>query len=246
MRPILIRFLRKPHKSHIHTRFFSWRTVSVTKHEGVDGREVMCVCVPNAVASAMAASADVRRMIQQVFLTQLRAHSLTFSIANAMHRDGDPPLTVIACWWMAFKFEELGSDLTVHDLVDLFPALVDSVGRAEALRKTEISVLARLNFCLPHRTRLRQIYDRLPRETAAAYHEWLIVLEEYRLVYLFPPAHWVDILTGLIERNLVAPTLQLIALTILRRRHRKRLCPIVPRIGHRVATAAMRARPFAK
>ena len=72
----------------------------------------------------MAATTEVQRMIQSVFVTQLRAHPLTFAMARSMHCE-ETLLTVVACWWMAFKFEEVDTTLTVDDLHNLFPAIVN-------------------------------------------------------------------------------------------------------------------------
>lgn len=178
----------------------------------------------------MAAGIEVQRMIQQVFVNQIRAHPLTFAMAREMHRTGDTPLTVVACWWMAFKFEETNSTLTVDEMHHMFPTIVHSDQHALRLREAEKMVMARQNFCMPYRTRMREIYDLLPMDTAHEYHGWLTTLQDYRVIHMFPAPHWVQILTPALQRTSVSPTLQLLALTF-RRRHRQRLCPPTPRIG---------------
>jgi hypothetical protein len=178
----------------------------------------------------MAAGKEVQRMIQQVFVKQIGVHPLTFATAREMHRTGDTPLTVVVCWWMAFKFEEINSTLTVDDVHNLFPTIVDIDRRALQLRNAENMVLARQNFCMPYMTRMREIYDLLPTDTARDYHEWLTTLHDYRVIHMFSASHWVHILIPALQRTRASPTLQLLALTF-RRRHRRRLCPPTPRIG---------------
>ena len=178
----------------------------------------------------MAADNEVQRMIQQVFVKQMRVHPLTFATAREMHRTGDTPLTVVACWWMAFKFEEHTSTLTVDEMHHMFPTIVDSDQYALSLRNAERMVLARQNFCIPYTTRMREIYDILPTDSAAEYHGWLTALQDYRVIHMLSASHWVHILTPALQRTRVSPTLQLLALTF-RRRHRRRLCPSTPRIG---------------
>jgi hypothetical protein len=173
----------------------------------------------------------VERMIQQAFVKQMGIHPLTFAIAREMYREGDTPLIVVACWWMAFKFEDTNtSTLTVHEMHHMFPSIVDSDQCALQLREAEKMVLTRQNFCMPYMTRMREIYDLLPMDTAHEYHAWLMTLQDYRVIHMFPALHWVQILTPALQRTSVSPTLQLLALTF-RRRHRQRLCPSTPRIG---------------
>ena len=169
-------------------------------------------------------------MIQSVFVTQLRVHPITFAIAREMHREGDTPLTVVACWWMALKFEETNTTLTVDDLYNLFPVIVDPYCRAVELRNAERMVLQRQNFCMPYRTPMRDIYDLLPADRAEQYHNWLMTLQDYGVLCMFSAPHWVQLLTSVLERTGFAPALQLLSLTF-RRRHRRRLCPSTPRIG---------------
>lgn len=169
-------------------------------------------------------------MIQSVFVTQLRVHPITFAIAREMHREDDTPLTVVACWWMAFKFEETDTTLTVDDLHNLFPVIVDPYCRAVELRNAERMVLQRQNFCMPYRTLMRDIYDLLPADRAEQYHNWLMTLQDYGVLRMFSAPHWVQLLTSVLERTGFAPALQLLSLTF-RRRHRQRLCPLTPRIG---------------
>ena len=177
---------------------------------------------------------DVQRMIQQVFITQLRAHPLTFATAREMYRDGDTALTVVVCWWMAFKFEETGMTLTVDDLKSTFPAIVHGVNYSVNLRNAERMVLARINFCMPYATRMREIYDILPMHSAEKYHVWLVTLQDYRVIHMFSAADWVQLLIPVLQRTSMPPTLQCLAYTFLRR-HRRRLFKVTPRIGLRRA-----------
>jgi len=178
----------------------------------------------------MAAGMEVQRMIQQVFVKQMRVHPLTFATAREMHRTGDTPLTVVACWWMAFKFEETATTLTVDEMHHMFPTIVDHRQYALQLRNAEKMVLTRQNFCMPYMTRMREIYDHLPMDSTVEYHDWLTTLQDYRVIHMFSAPHWVSILTPALQRTRVSPTLQLLALTF-RRRHRQRLCPATPLIG---------------
>lgn len=175
---------------------------------------------------------EVRRMIQQVFVKQLDVHPLTFSIAHEMHRSNDSPITIIACWWIAYKFEEKDAYLTIHDLHDLFPTIVNPYNNAENLRNTERDVLERQNFCIPHKTHMRDIYNRLPTDSAALYHKWLLALQDYRVIHVFSAAHWVRILVPAIQRTSIAPELKLLSLSF-KCRHRMRLGGSVPRITYR-------------
>ena len=160
-------------------------------------------------------------MIQSVFVTQLRAHPLTFAMARSMHREGDTPLTVVACWWMAFKIEETDTTLTVDDLHDLFPVIVDDYCRAMELRNAERMVLQRQRFRMPYKTPMRDIYDLLPADRARQYHDWLMTLQDYDVLRMFSATHWVQLLTSVLERTGFAPALQLLSHTF-RRRHRQR------------------------
>ena len=177
---------------------------------------------------------DVQRMIQQVFVREVTVHPLTFATAREMYRTGDTALTVVACWWMAYKFEEVNMSLTVGDLALIFPTIVDKYRNAEALRKTELMVLARQNFCMPYHTRMREIYNLLPVESAKKYHRWLAVLQDYNVLHIFSAPHWVHLLVPALQQTSMSTTLQLIALTF-RRRHRQRLCPTTPRIVQKKA-----------
>lgn len=187
-------------------------------------------CTNQEDTEEMAACNEVQRMIQQVFVKQIGVHPLTFATAREMHRTGDTPLTVVACWWMAFKFEEVNSTLTVDEMHHMFPTIVDTDQYALQLREAEKMVLARQNFCMPYMTRMREIYDLLPKDTAHEYHGWLTTLQDYRVIHMLSASHWVHILTPALQRTRISPTLQLLALTF-RRRHRQRLCPSTPRIG---------------
>lgn len=178
----------------------------------------------------MAAGTEVQRMIQQVFVKQMGVHPLTFATAREMHRKGDTPLITVACWWMAFKFEETNSTLTVDEVYRMFPTIVDPSQRGLQLRNAEKVVLTRQNFCMPYMTHMREIYDLLPTNSAHEYHDWLTALQDYRVIHMLSASHWVSILTPALLRTHVSPTLQLLALTF-RRRHRQRLCPSTPRIG---------------
>tara|TARA_B110001450_G_scaffold244530_1_gene256766 strand:+ start:148 stop:774 length:627 start_codon:yes stop_codon:yes gene_type:complete len=178
----------------------------------------------------MAAGIEVQRMIQQVFVSQFGVHPLTFATAREMHRPGDTPLTVVTCWWMAFKFEETDSTLTVDEVHDTFPAIVDTDQYANKLREAERMVLVRQKFCMPYMTRMREIYDLLPTGATHEYHDWLTTLQDYRVIHMLSASHWVHVLTPALQRTSVSPTLQLLALTF-RRRHRQRLCPSTPLIG---------------
>lgn len=169
-------------------------------------------------------------MIQSVFVTQMSVHPITFAIAREMHREGDTPLTVVACWWMAFKFEETNTTLTVDDIHNLFPVIVSISCRAVELRNAERMVLQRQNFCMPYKTHMRDIYDFLPPDRAEQYHDWLMTLQDYGVLHMCSAPHWVQLLTSMVERTEFAPVLQFLSLTF-RHRHRKRLCPSTPRIG---------------
>ena len=182
----------------------------------------------------MAAGTEVQRMVQQVFVQQFAAHPLTFATAREMHCKGDTPLIIVACWWMAFKFEETNTTLTVDEIYHMFPTIVDPDRHGLQLRNAEKMVLARQNFCMPYMTRMREIYDLLPAASAHEYHGWLTTLQDYHVIHMLSAPHWVSILTPALHRTLVSPTLQLLALTF-RRRHRQRLCPSTPRIGFKRA-----------
>lgn len=182
----------------------------------------------------MAAGTSVQRMVQQVFVKQIGVHPLTFATAREMHRKGDTPLIIVACWWMAFKFEETNTTLTVDEVYHMFPTIVDPEEHGLQLRNAEKMVLARQNFCMPYKTHMREIYDLLPTDSAYVYHGWLTALQDYRVIHMLSASHWVSILTPALQRTHVSPTLQLLALTF-RRRHRQRLCPSTPRIGFKRA-----------
>ena len=158
--------------------------------------------------NTMVASDDVQCMIHQVFVTQIGVHPLTFATACEMHRVGDTPLFVVACWWIASKFEEMDSRLTVHQIHRMFPTIVDSNQYALQLRETEKTILSRQSFCIPYLTRMREIYNLLPTDTAHEYHDWLIALQSYRVIHMFSAPYWVHILVPALQRTRISPTLQ--------------------------------------
>tara|TARA_B110001450_G_scaffold257061_1_gene290805 strand:- start:7948 stop:8574 length:627 start_codon:yes stop_codon:yes gene_type:complete len=178
----------------------------------------------------MAASMEVQRMIQQVFDKQIKVHPLTFATAREMYHTDDTPIIVLACWWIAFKFEETNATITVDDLHHFFPTIVDTNKCCLQLRNAEKMILARQNFHIPYMTRMREIYNLLPTDSANEYHDWLTTLQEYRVLHTFPASHWVEILVPALQRTKVSLTLQLLMYTF-RRRHRQRLCPSTPRVG---------------
>lgn len=169
-------------------------------------------------------------MIQQVFVTKIGVHPLVFATACEMHHTDDTPLTVATCWWMAFKFEETNSTITVEDMHRMFPTIVDAKQNALQLRNAENMVLARQNFRMPYMTHMREIYDLLPTDSAHEYHDWLTTLQDHRLIHMFPASRWVHIMTLVLRTTLVSPALQILVFTFWRR-HYQRLWPSVPRIG---------------
>ena len=181
------------------------------------------------------ATADVRRMIQQVFVRQLRVHPLTFATAVEMYRPNDIAVNIVASWWMAFKVEEMNTTLTVGDLHRLFPFIVDRDGHN--VRTAERVVLERMAFFIPYHNRMREIYNRLPADSADQYHEWLITLQEYGVIHMFSAPHWVQLLTPILKRTGMLPAMQILV-SMFRRRHRQHLCPHTPRLTYRSTTSS--------
>lgn len=185
-------------------------------------------------------SAEIHRLIRQAFLGQLHAHPLTMSIAHAMIRTDDDPLMIIACWWMAFKFEERESHLPIEDLITLFPSVVTH----ERVCNAERMILVRQSFFMPYRTPMRAIYDLLPVESAHEYHDWLSNLEEHKVLHSFSPIDWVNILTATVNRTSIPTSVQAIA-SMFRARHRRRLCPSSPRLTYHAKSKGINKSPLA-
>ena len=176
------------------------------------------------------------REIHWVFVAQLNVHPITVSIAHELHHEGDAPLTVVASWWIACKFEEMDGDtLTVDDLHHMFPRTVVLHRRAIALRNAEKEVLTRCNFCIPYNTHMRKVYQLLPADDGATkYHEWLLALQEHRVLHRLPAPYVAYLLAVALERTLgLPPALQVVS-HLLNREERARLCPrLCPRLEHK-------------
>lgn len=80
---------------------------------------------------------------------------LTASIADALLAPSDGPREVVACWWIASKFEDV-VPLDVESLVFRFlPLHVPRYTMVEVERK----VLARVGWIVPYKTMVRAIYE---------------------------------------------------------------------------------------
>jgi hypothetical protein len=95
---------------------------------------------------------------------------LAAATACALGREGDTPLTVLACWWVALKFEEtdwcVGIDV-VADEWDMDVSVPTVVAREKA-------VLDRVGMVVPFRTKARSVHEMVPRSHEA--DAWLYSL----------------------------------------------------------------------
>ena len=100
-------------------------------------------------------------------------HPLTSAAADAMVREGDAPLTVFACWWVAIKFEEadwpLGPVHVAREAWGLHGVTMDAILEQEKI------VLARQGVCIPFRTPTRAVLEAVEQDDALV-QAWLYVL----------------------------------------------------------------------
>ena len=186
------------------------------------------------------------RVLFQYFTRSRGVSPLTSSLALALQRPDDDAVALLACWWIAIKFEE-GEYLPIKALL----AEVPGVATPRTLLATEARVLERVGFVLPYRTEVRRIHESLPT-TSRAFDEWLHLLQEFRIVHLYSPAEWARILAAAVARTSVSPVVQMMSY-LVRRRTRERLCPRTPTLTLRkrardddvVTLQLPRARPLA-
>ena len=150
------------------------------------------------------------------FVTDENVSPLTASLAWALMRPYDDAATMVACWWLACKFEETDFSYPAWEGVRTL-SVVESVAR---LRCAGRDVLARIGFVLPYRTTVRALYELL----GAGYDAWLFALLEVGVVYLYTAVHWAEMIRGAVMRRSVAPVVQMI-LCLARKHLRLRLSP---------------------
>lgn len=128
---------------------------------------------------------------------------LTTALALQMMEKEDPPLLVIACWWIAIKFEEVEEGLMYAS------DLLDDLGRVESmqeLRMAEATVLWRNDFSIPYRTTTRSLFEMLGRE----YEAWLHALLYARVISLYAASVWRDMIRRAVEGGCISPVFQVL------------------------------------
>lgn len=164
------------------------------------------------------------QMMHQYYVQRAGVSPLTASLAWALLRPRDDFTTAAACWWIACKFEETAFDDSPWKVVGVFPL----VGSPRKLCAAERAVLARTNFHIPYRTRIRALYEAL----GPGYDAWLFALIESGVVHLYTAERWSDILAAAARRVLFMPVLQVVLFAV-RRTTRKRLPPRSPLLTHK-------------
>jgi hypothetical protein len=160
-----------------------------------------------------------RATVHRVFRTQFRADAVTASIAYALARPRDPLEDLLACWWIACKFEQTQD---AHPFPEDVVAAFGLPNNALLLR-SEKRILARCGFHVPYRTKTRALRERLPHEPI--YEEWLHTLLETGALRLLPADAWASVLTLCVQRKRVWPTLRVVAHGIRPRKRGRELCP---------------------
>jgi hypothetical protein len=114
---------------------------------------------------------------------------LTASLAKEMILPGDPDTVVLACWWIALKFEEVEWQeyiVTTASLCGLNVSYKEMV-QAEAV------VLQRNQFRIPYHTCIRSIWNLLDVKNEFT-NSWLYALLYFGVIEMYTPHQWAQII----------------------------------------------------
>ena len=103
---------------------------------------------------------DTFRDILNHYAANRASCALTASIADALVDPADGPAEVVACWWIASKFEDV-APLDGESLAFQFLPLTRS---KEQLIALETKVLARVQCTIPYKTIVREMYNAVTPE----------------------------------------------------------------------------------
>jgi hypothetical protein len=145
--------------------------------------------------------------LDTVFVCDLRANAITASIAHKLTRVGDDYITRVACWYLAYKFEEVET-VGFDDLVAC-GIVIDDVN---TLVNAEREVLRRENHTIPFRTSMRKVSDSLGLDFNPARKElWLHILSWTRMTGALTAEEWVPRFKTFLMGTHFDPIFQLVA-----------------------------------
>ena len=137
----------------------------------------------------------------------MRVNPITASIAHELQHIDDDYITRVACWFLAYKFEE--SDYICYDdLLEICDFLDDD---SSALLEAEHRVLNRQNYMLPFRTCIRNISDSLNTFDTKKKEVWLHVITFTRMTKVFTVEEWVHRFKRLLLNTHLDPIFQVVA-----------------------------------
>jgi hypothetical protein len=132
-----------------------------------------------------------------------RYSPLTAALALEMMRGDDPPVRVLACWWIAVKFEETDhGGMWACDVVDASPCRYTLC----QMRVAEAQVLQRLAWVIPHRTSTSALFECL----GPGHDAWLHALLRARVHLLFSAPDWAEMIKDAVAGTRLAPVVQLL------------------------------------
>ena len=126
-----------------------------------------------------------------VFYDKCHVTPVTASLAWSLIDVNDGVLKSLACWWIACKFEETNFDSTCGSVKRMFPRYRKHFGAFNDLCVAERDVLARRDYVLPYKSKMREICHML---NTTKYDKWLHAILMCGFLHLYDAADWVAIL----------------------------------------------------
>ena len=114
---------------------------------------------------------------------------LTASLAKQMILPDDSEAILLACWWIALKFEEV----EWNEYIVATGARCGLSVTYKEMIKAEAVVLQRNNFCVPFRTKIRSIWELLEMNSKFTY-SWLYALIHCGMDNMYTPSEWAQII----------------------------------------------------
>ena len=161
------------------------------------------------------------RVLFQYFTRSRRVSPLTSSLALALQHPDDDTVALLACWWIAIKFEE-GEYLPIKALLAEVPGV--ATPRTLLARGGAGARARRVRPPVPHggAAHARVAPERVARVRRVAQPPPGVSHRAPR-----SPAEWARILAAAVARTSVSPVVQIMSY-LVRRRTRERLCPRTP------------------
>lgn len=142
-----------------------------------------------------------RRLLKWAYRNNISP--LTAALARDLMRWGDDTHLMLACWWIALKFEETEWSVPVTRIAVCVGLKVSKAGMLAA----EKCVLQRVNFCIPYDTAVRRIYESIARHDGIT-HAWLYVLQYLGALHIYKTDDWARIINDHVMRRYTPLILQ--------------------------------------